>query len=88
MSVNKVELKTGEVLLDVSKDTVTEDTLFEGVTGHDAQGNPVTGKFPNGEIDVQAELIEQIKSALEDKASSGVVAKQSQIGRASCRERV
>ena len=78
MSVNKVELKTGEVLLDVSKDTLTEDTLFEGYTGHNAQGEPVIGKFPNSEIDVQAELIEQIKSALEDKASGGAVAKEEQ----------
>lgn len=78
MSVNKVELRTGEVLLDISKDTLTEDTLFEGVTGHDAQGNPVIGKFPNSEIDVQAELIEQIKSVLESKTSGGGVAKEEQ----------
>lgn len=43
MAVNKVEIN-GEVKLDLTQDTVTEDTLLQGVTAHDAAGNPVEGK--------------------------------------------
>lgn len=43
MAVNKVEID-GEVKLDLTQDTVTEDTLLQGVTAHDAAGNPVEGK--------------------------------------------
>ena len=43
MAVNKVEIN-GEVKLDLTQDTVAEDTLLQGVTAHDAAGNPVEGK--------------------------------------------
>ena len=43
MGVNKVEIN-GEVKLDLTQDTVTENTLLKGVTAHDAAGNPVEGK--------------------------------------------
>lgn len=43
MAVNKVEVN-GEVKLDLTQDTVTENTLLQGVTAHDAAGNPVEGK--------------------------------------------
>lgn len=43
MAVNKVEIN-GEVKLDLTQDTVTENTLLKGVTAHDAAGNPVEGK--------------------------------------------
>ena len=43
MAVNKVEIN-GEVKLDLTQDTVTENTLLKGVTAHDAAGNLVNGK--------------------------------------------
>ena len=43
MAVNKVEIN-GEVKLDLTQDTVTENTLLKGVTAHNAAGNPVEGK--------------------------------------------
>lgn len=43
MAVNKVEIN-GEVKLDLTQDTVTEDTLLKGASAHDASGNPVEGK--------------------------------------------
>ena len=44
MGYNAIEIN-GEVKLDLSEDTVTEDTLPEGVTAHDATGEPITGKM-------------------------------------------
>lgn len=41
--VNKIEVN-GETLMDLTKDTVTENTLDEGVTAHDAAGRSITGK--------------------------------------------
>lgn len=43
MAVNKVEIN-GEVKLDLTQDTVTEDTLLQGATAHDAAGNTIEGK--------------------------------------------
>lgn len=43
MAVNKV-VYGNETLIDISKDTVTEDKLLEGYTAHDQDGNPITGK--------------------------------------------
>ena len=46
MAINKIVLntETGErVLVDLTGDTVTPDTLSEGVTAHDASGEPITG---------------------------------------------
>ena len=43
MAVNKVEIN-GEVKLDLTQDTVSADTLLQGVTAHDAAGNPVVGE--------------------------------------------
>lgn len=43
MAVNKVEIN-GEVKLDLTQDTVTENTLLKGASAHDAAGNPVEGK--------------------------------------------
>lgn len=56
--------------VDVSSDTVTEDTLFEGITAHDKTGSQITGTFTiDSEITEQQNLISQIKSALEGKAA-------------------
>lgn len=48
MGVNKVVMNTedGEVvLMDLTGDSVTPDTLAEGETAHDASGNPITGRM-------------------------------------------
>lgn len=46
MSVNKVNLSTGETLIDLTGDSVTPETLAEGKTAHDASGNPIRGTMP------------------------------------------
>jgi hypothetical protein len=45
MANNKVELATGEVLLDLTQDTVTSDAMLEGTTAHNAAGEPVVGNI-------------------------------------------
>lgn len=42
MAVNKV-IYGGNVLIDLTADTVTADKLAEGVTAHDQSGEPITG---------------------------------------------
>lgn len=44
MAVNKVEY-FGETLIDLTEDTVTEDTLADGVTAHAANGDIITGRM-------------------------------------------
>ena len=41
-AINKV-IFGSDTLIDLTADTVTEDTLDEGVTAHNAQGEPITG---------------------------------------------
>lgn len=47
MANNKIILGD-EVLLDLTEDTVTEDTLSEGVTAHDASGKAIVGTGKSG----------------------------------------
>lgn len=42
MAVNKVVYGT-EILIDLTNDTVTPDTLFKGCTAHAADGTIITG---------------------------------------------
>lgn len=44
MSINKV-VYAGAVLLDLTGDTINEDVIIDGYTGHDKAGNLVTGKL-------------------------------------------
>ena len=69
MGINKVELATGETLIDLSGDTVTSDLLAEGETAHNSNGEPVTGMFPISEVDTQADLINRIKTTLAGKSA-------------------
>ena len=46
MAVNKVEIN-GEVKLDLTQDTVTENTLLKGITAHNAAGNSIEGTMTN-----------------------------------------
>lgn len=43
MANNKVQLSDGTVLLDLTGDTVTPDTLLEGFTAHGKDGAPIVG---------------------------------------------
>ena len=43
MAINKVKLSNGETLIDISGDTVTPETLGEGVIAHDKTGAKITG---------------------------------------------
>jgi len=43
MANSKVQLSDGTVLLDLTGDTVTPDTLLEGFTAHGKDGAPITG---------------------------------------------
>lgn len=43
MANNKVQLSDGTVLLDLTGDTVTPETLMAGVTAHNAAGEPIVG---------------------------------------------
>lgn len=47
MSFNKV-IYGGRTLIDLTADTVTEDSLLEGYTAHKADGSVITGKFKGG----------------------------------------
>lgn len=48
MGVNKVEYG-GETLIDLTEDSVTPETLAEGVTAHNASGAKIVGKIPRAE---------------------------------------
>lgn len=48
MAVNKV-VYNGTVIIDLTKDTVTPETLPEGVKAHDKSGKEIVGKIPNAE---------------------------------------
>ena len=80
MAVNKIMINkaTGtEVLMDLTSDTVTAETLTNGYTAHDKSGKVVTGTNPyaksatDATVNTQADLIAQIATALEGKAAGG-----------------
>lgn len=47
MGYNKV-IYNNEVLIDLTDDTVTEETLFNGITAHDKSGKIITGTLFSG----------------------------------------
>lgn len=52
--VNKVQLADGTMLMDISSDTVTADTLLAGTTAHSKSGAAITGTMaPQELIDVE-----------------------------------
>lgn len=76
MAVSKVELANGEVLVDLTADTVTPETLAEGVTAHGADGEPIVGTMKATEdldaiLTEQEALIAELKEALAEKAAGG-----------------
>jgi hypothetical protein len=71
MAVNKVDLANGQNLIDLTNDTATDDTVFEGVTFHCANGETKTGTFTIAdELSDQDSLIAQIQTALRGKAAA------------------
>ena len=48
MGVNHVQGANGEQYIDLRKDTVTEDTLAEGYTAHNAAGEQIVGRMTSG----------------------------------------
>ena len=50
MANNKVQLSNGTVLLDLTGDTVTPETLLSGVTAHNAAGERIVGAATAGGI--------------------------------------
>lgn len=66
MAVNKVEIN-GEVKLDLTKDTVTPDTLLKGVTAHNAAGSEIQGK-------VVATPVPETSKLLKGDGAGGVTA--------------
>lgn len=61
-----------EVLIDISGDSITTETAFEGETFHDKTGAPKTGTFTLAtEMSEQDSLISQIQQALQGKAAGG-----------------
>lgn len=86
MAVNKVVMNTAngeETLIDLTEDTVTADTLTEGVTAHDASGARIVGTFPASEIQAQLDILNadvaEIKTdyATKQDVSINYVTKQS-----------
>ena len=57
MGVNKVDLATGETLIDLTGDTVTPETLAEGVTAHNSAGEEITGKMTASLSEVDASKV-------------------------------
>lgn len=72
MAINKVDLASGETLIDLTNDSATESVVFEGATFHGSDGETKTGTFTiSSEITEQDSLIAQIKLALAGKAAGG-----------------
>lgn len=85
--VSKITIATengDRVLVDLTGDNVTADSLVTGYTAHGADGEVVEGANPyeleptNMEVGTQTSLIAQISAALEGKASGGGVGKPEQ----------
>ena len=48
MGINKVQINRNgqtETIIDLTQDTVTEETLLDGVIAHGADGEPIIGTF-------------------------------------------
>ena len=45
MYVNRVDLSTGETLINLTGDSITPQTMIKGTTGHNSKGEPIEGEF-------------------------------------------
>lgn len=74
MAVSKIKLATGDVLIDLTADTVTSETLAEGVTAHGADGELIVGTMKatedlNAVLAEQESLIAELKETLVGKTT-------------------
>ena len=70
MAVNKVVMNTengAETLIDLTDDTVTAETLAEGVTAHDASGTQITGRMTPGSGSGSADAVLYTAQTLTDE---------------------
>lgn len=68
MGLNKFITKKGRVLLDLTGDTVTPETLGKGVTAHDRSGEPIVGTMEGDtalpiEVATEAEMTALLETA-------------------------
>lgn len=76
MPFNKV-VYDGRVLIDLTRDSVTEDTLLEGITAHKADGTPITGNISlstENRIQCFGPLLDTDGSAILDAAGNVIIA--------------
>lgn len=96
MAINKVEYN-GEVLIDLTEDTVTEGTLARGVTAHNAAGELITGTMAGGTFKVNSDFnpanmtvinldksLEEINTAFDEGYSVILVVDLTSIGEQGC----
>ena len=57
MANNKVQLSDGTVLLDLTGDTVTPETLMAGVIAHNAAGERIVGICVAKEFNVDGSVV-------------------------------
>lgn len=74
MSINKV-VYGSDVLIDLSDDTVTPETLAEGIIAHDASGNTIKGTFRGGGVIVSDTAPEGDSTILWVDIANGGIAK-------------
>ncbi len=66
MAVNKVEINTEngtQTLIDLTGDSVTPETLAEGVTAHDASGEVITGTMPTDVVRYGTQTLTETQKA-------------------------
>jgi hypothetical protein len=73
MQVNEVVVN-GVTELSLVNDTVSEDTLLENVTAHDASGKQITGKVVT--VPVDSELNAESENAIQNKAVAEALTKK------------
>ncbi|MCD8124277.1 MAG: histidine kinase [Lachnospiraceae bacterium] len=76
MAANKV-IFDGETLIDLTGDTVTEETLLSGVTAHKADGSVITGTLFKGypdEITLYGPLYDADGNQILDASGSPILA--------------
>ena len=71
MPNNKVQLANGTVLIDLTGDTVTPETLIKGATAHDKTGKLIVGTAEKGEKVIAKQNITVAASAFSTYTPSG-----------------